>query len=368
MDINGFLCNRSQFGAAKFSRARWLDLGGRQVKFLTSTYDSRKKEIAAWSLVGGSIILIFHFSHGSKLFNLFTFSYFDAESTDDLFSCECRLIIDTDVNDLLLYGGTKFVAAMNDGSVRLLEYDEGVIKPMRKYIDVHDSCSCNALCYNNGKIISGSEGGTLVCIDLERNSKEIVSLSMASIRSLASIARDVFVSAHLDGQICLWDRRSSRPIFSCRVTDCFQGTTSLATHPAEPNLVGFGTEDGGIGFLDTRRSSCLLNIVAVSFPVSTIWEVAFHPVYPSNFYCATGKGHLLHLSVKGSSLSNSTSNFNDQSRANAWLSSSVRSGNTNVTALIDCLTSVSTFSISENGIIACSDNQMITYIDKKYLA
>lgn len=67
--------------------------------------------------------------------------------------------------------------------------------------------------------------------------------SMASIRSLASVGRDIFVSAHLDGQICLWDLReeaeSSRPVFSCRVTDCFQGTTSLAAHPAEPNLVSF---------------------------------------------------------------------------------------------------------------------------------
>ncbi|EFO27336.1 hypothetical protein LOAG_01143 [Loa loa] len=349
MDTDGLSCYRSQFGGAKFSRVRWLDFGGQQKKFLTSTYDSRNKEIAAWSLVE------------------------DAELTDDLFSCECRLMVDTDVNDLLLYNGMRFAAAMNDGSVKLLEYDEGVIKPMRKYIDMHYGCPCNALCYNNGKIICGGEGGSLIGIDLEGNSKKVVSLSMASIRSLASVARDIFVSAHLDGQICLWDLReeagsSFRPVFSCRVTDCFQGTTALAVHPAEPNLVGFGTEDGGIGFLDTRRSSYLLNAVAVSFPVGTVWEMAFHPVYPSNFYCATGKGHLLHLNVKGSGLSNSISNFNSQSRANAWLSPSVRSGNANVTTLIDCLTSVSTFNVSTNGIIACSDNQMITYIDKKYLA
>ncbi|VIO91070.1 Uncharacterized protein BM_BM9873 [Brugia malayi] len=348
MDADGQQCYRSQFGAAKFSRVRWLNLGGQQKKFLTSTYDFRNKEIAAWSLVE------------------------DAKVTDDLFSCECRLMVDADVNDLLLYDGMKFAAAMNDGSVKLLEYDEGVIKPMKKYTDVHGGCPCNALCCNSGKIICGGEGGSLVGIDLDGNAKEVVSLSMASIRSLASVARDIFVSAHLDGQVCLWDLRgeaeSSRPVFSCRVTDCFQGTTSVAAHPAEPNLVGFGTEDGGIGFLDTRRSSCLLNVVAVSFPVGTVWEVAFHPVYPSNFYCATGKGHLLHLSVKGSGLSSSISNFNSQSRANAWLSPSVRSGNASVTALIDCLTSVSTFSVSTNGIIACSDNQMITYIDKKYLA
>uniref|UniRef100_A0A915PHC6 Uncharacterized protein n=1 Tax=Setaria digitata TaxID=48799 RepID=A0A915PHC6_9BILA len=349
-DSDGSSCYRSQFGGAKFSRVRWLDLGGQQMKFLTSTYDSRYKEIAAWSLTEGN-----------------------AGLTDDIFTCECKLVVDSDINDLLLYNGTLFAVAMNDGSVRLLEYDEGVIKPMRKYVDVHDSCPCNALCYNNGRIICGSEGGTLICIDLESNSKDILSSSMASIRALVSVGQDIFVSAHLDGQICLWDHRveaesSSRPVFSCRVTDCFQGTTSLAAHPAEPNLIGFGTEGGGIGFLDTRRSNYLLNAVAVPFPVGTIWEVAFHPVYPSNFYCATGKGHLLHLSVKGFGLSNSISNFNNQSRANAWLSPSVRSGNTNVTALLDSLTSVTTFSVSTNGIITCSDNQMITYIDKKYLA
>lgn len=66
---------------------------------------------------------------------------------------------------------------------------------------------------------------------------------MASIRSVTSVAQDIVVSAHLDGQICLWDLRGkaelSRPVFSCRVTDCFQGVTSLAAHPAEPNLVSF---------------------------------------------------------------------------------------------------------------------------------
>ncbi|KAL4002225.1 hypothetical protein ACH3XW_2585 [Acanthocheilonema viteae] len=344
MDSDSPSSYRSQFGSAKFSRVRWVDLGGQQKKFLTTTYDSRSKEIAAWSFVE------------------------DAGLSDDLFSCECKLFIDADVNDLLLYHSTKFAAAMSDGSIRLLEYDSGVIKPTKKYTNIYNTCSYNALCYNNDKIISGSEGGNLISIDLEGNRKEIVHLSMASVRSLASISRDVFVSAHLDGQICLWDLRvetkSPRPVFSCRVTDCFQGTTSLAAHPAEPNLIGFGTEDGSIGFLDTRRSNYLLNTVSVFFPVGTVWEVAFHPIYPSNFYCATGKGHLLHLNIKGSGLSNSTSNHNSQARANAWLSP----GNANVTALIDCMISVNTFSISTNGIIACSDNQMITYIDKKYLA
>lgn len=53
MDTDGLSSYRSQFGSAKFSRVRWLDLGGQQKKFLTSTYDSRNKEIAAWSFVEG---------------------------------------------------------------------------------------------------------------------------------------------------------------------------------------------------------------------------------------------------------------------------------------------------------------------------
>lgn len=65
---------------------------------------------------------------------------------------------------------------MNDGSVRLLEYDAGVIKPMKKYTDMHNGCSCTALCYNDGKIISGGEDGSLISIDLEGESEEIVHL------------------------------------------------------------------------------------------------------------------------------------------------------------------------------------------------
>ncbi|VDN06317.1 unnamed protein product [Thelazia callipaeda] len=338
---------QSQFVEAKCSRVRWLDVGKRQKKFLTSSYDSPRNEIAAWSITE------------------------ESELIDGSFACECRLNVDADVNDLLVYDATKFAAATNDGTLRLLEYDEGVIKPIRKYSGVHDGSACNALCYNDGKIISGSENGTIVCIDLEGSTSLPIPLNMASIRSLASVSKNICVSAHLDGQICVWDFReklvsSSRPLYSCRVTDWFQGAISLAVHPAEPNLVGFGTEDGGIGFLDTHPGSYLLNVISVPFPVGTIWEIAFHPVYPSNLYCATGKGHLLHLSVKDD-FTDSISNFKNEPRANAWLSSSVRSGNANVSTILDCLLSINSFSISVNGIIACSDDQMITYIDKKYL-
>lgn len=65
---------------------------------------------------------------------------------------------------------------MNDGSVKLLEYDSGVIKPISKATDIHNKCSSNALCYNNGKIISGGEDGSLISIDLEGNFNEIVHL------------------------------------------------------------------------------------------------------------------------------------------------------------------------------------------------
>lgn len=87
---------------------------------------------------------------------------------------------------------------------------------------------------------------------------------MASIRSLASVSQNIFVSAHLDGQICLWDLRaeaeSSRPAFSCRVTDCFQGATSLASHPAEPNLVSFSTFDI---FLEVMNNKYLDNMLLI---------------------------------------------------------------------------------------------------------
>ncbi|VDN19231.1 unnamed protein product [Gongylonema pulchrum] len=297
MDGCGPANYRSQFGGAKFSRIRWLDPGTRCANFLTSTYDCRSSEIAAWSMIEGT----------------------DSDA-DDLCVCECKLEVSTDVNDLVLCNAKRFAAAMNDGSVRVVAYDEGVIEPVTVYSNLHAECSCNALCFNGDRVISGGQGGTL---------------GLASVRSIETIGEQIFVSAHLDGQICLWDLRKetaplAKPTFSWRVTEYFQGATAI----------GFGTEEGGIGFLDTRQSSYILNTIAMPFPVGTIWEVICF----------------------------SFADFDGQSRTNVWLSRSVRSGNAFVTILINGFASVNTFDVSAKGILACSDNQMITYIDKNYLA
>ncbi|VDN33878.1 unnamed protein product, partial [Gongylonema pulchrum] len=166
---------------------------------------------------------------------------------DDLCVCECKLEVSTDVNDLVLCDAKRFAAAMNDGSVRVVAYDEGVIEPVTVYSNLHAECSCNALCFNGGR-------------------------GLASVRSIETIGEQIFVSAHLDGQICLWDLRKetaplAKPTFSWRVTEYFQGATAVTAHPAERNLIGFGTEEGGIGFLDTRQSSYILNTIAMPFPV-----------------------------------------------------------------------------------------------------
>lgn len=46
-----------QFGAAKFSRVRWLDPTGRKTNILTSSYDSRNNEIVSWSMSEGILTL-----------------------------------------------------------------------------------------------------------------------------------------------------------------------------------------------------------------------------------------------------------------------------------------------------------------------
>lgn len=74
-----------------------------------------------------------------------------------------------------LHSGTNFAAGMNDGDVRIVMYDVGVIKPTRKFTNVHNGCPCNALCVNNDRIISGGQDGTINAISLEDSSVDSIS-------------------------------------------------------------------------------------------------------------------------------------------------------------------------------------------------
>ncbi len=75
----------------------------------------------------------------------------------------------------------------------------------------------------------------------------------------------------------LWDLRQSdreTPIECLGGTCNADAVTSVTTHPAEPNLVAFGTQTGLVGFCDIRRADQPLPelLTVASGP---IWEVGY---------------------------------------------------------------------------------------------
>lgn len=104
---------------------------------------------------------------------------------------------------------------------------------------------------------------------------------------LRSCGLNQFISGHLTGQLHLWDVRTTtasssllcQPLVSRAVTNFNNSITSIDSHPGQPNLLAFGTDDGSVSFIDIRRGDEALPIVfkISKSPINevNIWEYIF---------------------------------------------------------------------------------------------
>lgn len=222
-----------------------------------------------------------------------------------------------DVNDIFVINNQQFVASMSNGDVKIVNCgalsadggdDESAANgnnngggrqpskmvTMATYPRVHRQAASTAVCVLESEIFSGSDTGQIVRIQpASRTANPVRPFveDLMGVTALCPCGQFQMVSAHSTGQIHLWDVRTRsqspqfgiEPLNSRPVTELNNSITALAAHPSQNSVLGFGTRDGVVSFVDIRQSGQPL---PVAFKVSQepIHELKFHPIFANNCF------------------------------------------------------------------------------------
>uniref|UniRef100_A0A183BQD0 C2H2-type domain-containing protein n=1 Tax=Globodera pallida TaxID=36090 RepID=A0A183BQD0_GLOPA len=225
-----------------------------------------------------------------------------------------------DVSDIYVVNAQQCVVSTTTGDVRIVDCPlepadggghsaDGTTKmsTMAKYSRVHKYSASTALCVLNDEIFSGSDSGQIVRIQPDNHTSHATRLfaqDLMGVTSLAACGPSHLVSAHRTGQLHLWDVRNwpstamcadfggPQPTLSRSVTALNNAVTALATHPAQHNVIAFGSQDGVVSFVDIRQTNRPLPI---AFKVSRhpINRIKFHPIFANNLFSSSDAG-LIH--------------------------------------------------------------------------
>ncbi|KAI1732212.1 nucleoporin Nup43 [Ditylenchus destructor] len=212
---------------------------------------------------------------------------------------KCQLKVNADVNDIATISQTQFVVGLSNGDINVVSCDsDDKLSNTQTYFAVHNKAASTAVCVVNNEIFSGSDTGTIVRISPTRKAKAISTLStdLMGVNALSGCTEFQLVSAHTTGQMHLWDTRLGGksaiailgriPMCSKAVTTLNDSLTSIGSHPAQPNVIAFGTNSGSVSFIDIRRpDQDLPNLFKIC--QEAVNHVKFHPVYTKNFFSSS---------------------------------------------------------------------------------
>ncbi|KAF7635070.1 hypothetical protein Mgra_00005512 [Meloidogyne graminicola] len=171
------------------------------------------------------------------------------------------------------------------------------------YKNVHKQAASTTICLMDNEIFSGSETGQIVRIQPASRSTHAVrpfADDLMGVTHLRTCDQFLMLSAHSTGQIHLWDIRKRpqspefgiEPLNSRPVTGLNNSITAVAVHPTQLNVIGIGTYDGVVSFIDIRQSN---EPLPIAFRVSQepVTEIKFHPLYPNNCF-SLSESSLIH--------------------------------------------------------------------------
>uniref|UniRef100_A0A914HAF2 Nucleoporin Nup43 n=1 Tax=Globodera rostochiensis TaxID=31243 RepID=A0A914HAF2_GLORO len=316
-----------------------------------------------------------------------------------------------DVNDIYVVNAQQCVVSTTTGDVRIVDCPlepadggghsaDGTSKmsTVAKYSRVHKYSASTALCVLNDEIFSGSDSGQIVRIQPDNqtsHSTRLFAQDLMGVTSLAACGPSHLVSAHRTGQLHLWDVRNwpstamcaefggPQPTLSRSVTALNNAVTALATHPAQHNVIAFGSQDGVVSFVDIRQTNRPLPI---AFKVSRhpINRIKFHPIFANNLFSSSDAG-LIHWDASALAYEvnpNSATDrravignescaddvceamaVGDNEHINIWLSAHA-STSINLRVLIDEDPSMlSTFDVVHGATVAASHTAELVYMD-----
>lgn len=206
---------------------------------------------------------------------------------------------------------TQFVVGLGNGDVKIIDCQlpksgESRMAKMtvsQSFPSVHNRASSMSVCVLHNEVFSGSDVGSIVRISPEagrrrnRPGSSILATDLMAVRCLAPMGANQLVSGHSTGQVHLWDVRLAMPetdnqhcpVISRAVAPLNDAVTALATHPAQTNVLAFGTNSGSVSFVDIRQPKELFpNLFKIS--QDPINHLKFHPVYANNCFSSSESG------------------------------------------------------------------------------
>ncbi|KAI1725717.1 nucleoporin Nup43 [Ditylenchus destructor] len=280
-----------------------------------------------------------------------------------------QLNVNADVNDIATISQTQFVVGLSNGDINVVSCDsEDKLSKTQTYFAVHNKAASTAVCVVNNEIFSGSDTGTIVRISPTRKTKAISTLStdLMGVNALTCCTEFQLVSAHTTGQMHLWDTRlSGKSAIAIlgripAVTTLNDSLTSIGSHPAQPNVIAFGTNSGSVSFIDIRRpDQDLPNLFKICQEAVNL--VIFHPVYTKNFFSSSDSG-LIHWDAS-SMLDQPEERDDEDAVDNIWLSGKMWNSIQLKALAEDDPKLISTFDVSQDSIIIGSNTATLMLLN-----
>uniref|UniRef100_A0A914C7A8 Nucleoporin Nup43 n=1 Tax=Acrobeloides nanus TaxID=290746 RepID=A0A914C7A8_9BILA len=358
--------SRRKFAGSKISKVRWTNDTDENVDtFLTGSWNCPENTIVLWQIRREIPV------DEDNLLN------------SAVFVKKVALPVHGDVNDLCVIPNKKAAAALGNGEVVLLDISsKSHLTELNSYKATEKGHAATTVCVLDDIMFVGTEAGAIMRVSLTNFFKPgFLAKELTTVRCMKSCGPAQFVTGHDTSQLHLWDLRTIDPALilngtgtayptSIRAASSFNDAiTALASHPAEPNLLAYGTQSGSVGFFDIRRpESQMPNMLTVA--TDPINELKFHPIYANNCFSAT-QNALIHWDASALGkyttrvLTNSmmeTDNL-EGFRENPWLMANVYSSIQLTEMLEDDLKFISTFDVSPRAIIVGSDSSTLALIE-----
>uniref|UniRef100_A0A1I7XAU6 NR LBD domain-containing protein n=1 Tax=Heterorhabditis bacteriophora TaxID=37862 RepID=A0A1I7XAU6_HETBA len=270
-----------------------------------------------------------------------------------------RAKVNCDPYDVCSLSVDRSCVSFNDGDVVVYEITRDHVKEINRFSSVHAHSDSRVLCELDGNLLSGSSNGSIVKIDVETGTITTITKGHSGVRALAPFGGgSLLASGHSAGQLLIWDLRdpTSLPAVATPSKRPLDAVTALCVHPAQANLLSFGTDDGAVGFCDVRGASQELLPSSFDLSSATITQVSFHPQCGEHLICSSADGSLIHWDVTNV---NGFTHPGASSRPSPWLSDSLSSSVMLNPLRRRAFSAINGFDVQDNTVVAASDMNMI---------
>ncbi|KAI6181262.1 hypothetical protein M3Y98_00810200 [Aphelenchoides besseyi] len=273
------------------------------------------------------------------------------------------------VNDIFVYD-KNVVVGLDNGDVGLFSTAGNELQQVRIFPNVHNHCGSTSIAIVDEEVISGSDNGSIIRMDLAATSKPTaLAVGLTSVKCLSVCGDFEFATGHGSGQIHLWDVRQvnpavqlgENPVYSKAVAPLNDAVTGLGSHPGQRNVLAFGTSSGSVAFIDIRQyKQPLPSLLKIS--QDPITRVKFHPSFADNCFAITDE-FLLHLDVTAGKPDRyepgaPIDEITGRSRANVWLTASSWNMLVLNTLIGESPKKLSTFDASPHSILSDNTHEM----------